>query len=170
MYIKSKTLLPSNNQEDEEEEITRENLINKLIEYKKYKELTPTFKKLEEERQNIFIKSPEKYSEYIDSHPQSVVSIDELVSAFKKFLERKNLEKPLNTTITNKEYSVRERKKDIKRILENKKNVYMSELIQEYTKPYLVVTFLSVLEMVKEKEVLIRQDKNFDEILIELRW
>ena len=45
----------------------------------------------------------------------------------------------------------------------------MSELIQEYTKPYLVVTFLSVLEMVKEKEVLIRQDKNFDEILIELR-
>ena len=57
MYIKSKTLLPSNNQEDEEEEITRENLINKLIEYKKYKELTPTFKKLEEERQNIFIKS-----------------------------------------------------------------------------------------------------------------
>lgn len=170
MYIKSKTLLPSNNQEDEEEEITRENLINKLIEYKKYKELTPKFKKLEEERQNIFIKSPEKYSEYIDSHPQSVVSIDELVSAFKKFLERKNLEKPLNTTITNKEYSVRERKKDIKRILENKKNVYMSELIQEYTKPYLVVTFLSVLEMVKEKEVLIRQDKNFDEILIELRW
>ena len=44
MYLKSKSLLPSVKIEDEkedDEEITRENLINKLIEYKKYKEMTP---------------------------------------------------------------------------------------------------------------------------------
>ena len=49
MYIKSKSLLPkvkNDNDEEVDEELTRENLINKLIEYKKYKELTPTFKKL----------------------------------------------------------------------------------------------------------------------------
>ena len=69
MYIKSKSLLPkvkNDNDEEVDEELTRENLINKLIEYKKYKELTPTFKKLEEDRKNIYIKSPEKVSEYTD--------------------------------------------------------------------------------------------------------
>ena len=60
MYIKSKSLLPkvkNDNDEEVDEELTRENLINKLIEYKKYKELTPTFKKLEEDRKNIYIKT-----------------------------------------------------------------------------------------------------------------
>ena len=65
MYLKSKSLLPKNTKEEEnEEDITRENLINKLIEYKRYKELTPTFKKLEENRKKIYIKGPEKISNY----------------------------------------------------------------------------------------------------------
>ena len=45
----------------------------------------------------------------------------------------------------------------------------IEEFIEEYNRPYLVVTFLGVLEMVKEKEVIIKQDKNFDKILVELR-
>ena len=45
----------------------------------------------------------------------------------------------------------------------------IEEFIEEYNRPYLVVTFLGILEMVKEKEVIIKQDKNFDKILVELR-
>lgn len=171
MYIKSKSLLPAVKKEDEEdeEELTRENLINKLIEYKKYKELTPTFKKLEEDRKNIYIKSPEKVSEYTNNHEYGVLSSEDLLEAFKKFLERKEKEKPLNTTVTNKEYSVRDRKKSIRNILHTKRKAYLEDLIEEYNRPYLVVTFLGVLEMVKEKEVIIKQDNNFDKILVELR-
>lgn len=172
MYIKSKSLLPkvkNDNDEEVDEELTRENLINKLIEYKKYKELTPTFKKLEEDRKNIYIKSPEKVSEYTDNHEYGVLSSNDLLEAFKKFLERKEKEKPLNTTVTNKEYSVRDRKKSIRNILHNKRKAYLEEFIEEYNSPYLVVTFLGILEMVKEKEVIIKQDKNFDKILVELR-
>ncbi len=91
MYIKSKSLLPkvkNDNDEEVDEELTRENLINKLIEYKKYKELTPTFKKLEEDRKNIYIKSPEKVSEYTDNHEYGVLSSNDLLEAFKKFLEK----------------------------------------------------------------------------------
>ena len=142
---------------------------SKLIEYKKYKELTPTFKKLEEDRKNIYIKSPEKVSEYTDNHEYGVLSSNDLLEAFKKFLERKEKEKPLNTTVTNKEYSVRDRKKSIRNILHNKRKAYLEEFIEEYNRPYLVVTFLGILEMVKEKEVIIKQDKNFDKILVELR-
>lgn len=170
MYIKSKSLLPVIKKDDEEEEeLTRENLINKLIEYKRYKELTPTFKKLEEDRKNIYIKGPEKVSEYTNTHEYGVLSSNDLLEAFKRFLERKEKEKPLNTTVTNKEYSVKDRKKSIMNVLHSKKSAYLEELIEEYNRPYLVVTFLGVLEMAKEKDVIIKQDKNFDKILVELR-
>ena len=45
----------------------------------------------------------------------------------------------------------------------------LEDLLEEYNKPYIVVTFLSVLEMVKEKEVIINQENNFEKILIALR-
>ena len=172
MYLKSKSLLPLNKKEEDtedDEEITREKLINKLLEYKKYKEMTPIFKELEEERKKIYIKAPEKVSNYVEHNLHGEESIDNLVEAFKKFLNRKDLEKPLETTITKREYSVRKRKDDIKNILKIKKKVYLEDLFEEYNKPFVVVTFLSILEMVKEKEVAIKQNKNFDNILIELR-
>jgi len=170
MYLKSKSLLPTNAKEEEtEEEITRENLINKLIEYKKYKELTPTFKEMEEERKKIYIKGPETISNYTDTHLVGEASIDDLLDAFKKFLDRKELDKPLETTITRKEYSVKERKVNIRNILREKKSAYLEDLFEEYNKPFVVVTFMSVLEMVKERDAIIKQDKNFDKILIELR-
>lgn len=170
MYIKSKSLLPVVKVEEEaEEEISRENLINKLIEYKKYKEMTPTFKKLEEERKNIFIKGPEKISDYTDSHLVGEASIDVLVEAFKRFLERKDMEKPLHTTVTNREYSVKERKNYIRNVIKSKGRVYLEELLEEENRPFIVVTFLSVLEMVKERDIVIKQERNFDRILVEVR-
>ena len=171
MYLKSRSLLPNENKKEEEadEEVTRENLINRLVEYQRYKELTGTFKELERERKNIYIKSPEKVSEYVEMHYDKESSVDELLNAFKMFLNRKELDKPLETTIAKKEYSVKDRKKKIRNILSSKKEVSLEELIDDYSRPYLVVTFLSILEMVKEKDVNIKQDRNFGKILISLR-
>lgn len=172
MYLKSKSLLPVVKKDDEEvedEEITRENLINRLIEYKRYKEMTPVFRELEEERKKIYIKAPEKVSNYVDNTLVGEASVDDLIEAFKRFLERKEEEKPLETTIARKEYSVKERKNNIRNILKVKKKAYLEELFEEYNRPVVVVTFLSILEMVKEKSVVISQDRNFDKILIELR-
>lgn len=170
MYLKSKSLLPKQTKEEEiEEEEIRENLINKLLEYKRYKEITPVFKELEEARQKIYIKGPEKTSNYTSNTLPKEGTIEDLMEAFKKFLERKELEKPLETTITSKEYSVKDRIIKIKSTLKEKGKAYLDELIEEYNKPYIVVTFLSVLEMVKEREVIITQDNNFEKILIELR-
>ena len=174
MEIKSKSLLPKKEEEeaeDEEEVISKENLINKLIEYKKYKEMAPSFKTLEENRKNIYIKSPEKLNNYLDEIivKNEDTSIDDLVDAFKKFLDRKNLEKPITTKITNKEYSVKERKHNIKNILKEKQKVLFTELFEENNTGFIIVTFLSILEMTKEKEILIKQDTNFSNITIELK-
>ena len=173
MEIKSKSLLPKKEEEEveDEEEVSKENLINKLIEYKKYKEMTSSFKEMETLRQNIYIKSPERLTNYIDKTitNDGDVSIDDLVNAFKKFLERKNLEKPISTKITNKEYSVKERKHSIKNILLEKKKVLFTELFEEHNTSYIIVTFLSILEMTKEKEIILKQDSNFSNITIELK-
>jgi len=175
MEIKSKSLLPKKEEdeddEEEEEIISKENLINKLIEYQKYKEMTSSLKEMESIRQNIYIKSPEKLNNYLE---EVVVNsgdntVEDLVDAFKKFLERKNLEKPITTKITNKEYSVKERKHNIKNILREKKKVLFTELFEENNTGFIIVTFLSILEMTKEKEIIIKQDTNFSNITIELK-
>lgn len=172
MEIKSKSLLPKREEEveeEDEEEVSRENLINKLIEYKKYKEMTGTFKEMENKRQDIYIKAPEKRSNYIERIVNdNDTSIDDLVEAFKKFLERKDREKPITTKITSREYSVKERKGQIRNLLRERKRVVFTELFEERNLAYIIVTFLSILEMTKEKEVVVKQDKNFSDINIEL--
>lgn len=170
MEIKSKSLLPKveSEEDNEEEVVSRENLINKLVEYKKYKEMTEVFKELEINRNNIYIKPPENINNYVNNEIYNEeIEIDKLVEAMKSFLSRKELEKPLKTKITNKEYSVKERKNSIRNIIRNKKRVEFTELFEEYNKSYIAVTFLSVLELAKEHELKISQDKNFDNIFIE---
>lgn len=172
MEIKSKSLLPRTEEESTEEdgeEVSKESLINKLIEYQKYKDMTSTFKELELERQKIYIKSPEKISNYIDNTitNDGDTSIDDLVNAFKGFLERLDREKPISTKITNKEYSVKTRKQSLRKLLKERPRVKFTELFEETNTPYIVVTFLSILEMTKEKEIVLRQDGNFKDIIIE---
>lgn len=172
MEIKSKSLLPKQEKEDndlEEEEVSREALINKLIEYKKYKEIIEVFKILESKRKDIYIKGPEKISNYITGPVlnNEGYTVDDLTGAFLNFLKRKEQDKPINTKIVDKEYSVKERKQNIRSILHQKHKVKFQELFNEYNRPYLIVTFLSVLEMTKDKEIIIRQERNFDDILIE---
>lgn len=174
MEIKSKSLLPSNKKEEvseNEEEVSRERLINKLIEYKKYKEITNSFKELESLRKEIYIKSPENIKNYIDEKitNDNDISVNDLIKAFSLFLERKNLEKPLNTKITNKEYSVKERKSSIRNILKERKKLEFTELFNEYNKSFIVVTFLSILEMTKDNEIDLKQEDNFSKIYIELK-
>ena len=172
MEIKSKSLLPRTEEEsteEDDEEVSKESLINKLIEYQKYKDMTSTFKELELERQKIYIKSPEKISNYIDNTitNDGDTSIDDLVNAFKGFLERLDREKPISTKITKKEYSVKSRKQGLRKLLKEHPRVKFTELFEETNTPYIVVTFLSILEMTKEKEIVLRQDGNFKDIIIE---
>ncbi|MBE6150835.1 MAG: segregation/condensation protein A [Firmicutes bacterium] len=172
LEIKSKMLLPKHNNDDEiEEEDPREELVNKLIEYQRYKDLTSSFKDLEVERHMIYTKLPENIKEYVDENQVvngGEVTLDDLVDAFKKFLERQKLNQPLNTKVTSKEITVEHRRRSIKKILLSKKKVNFMELFDIINKEYVVVTFLAVLEMAKAKELIIRQENNFDEIVCEV--
>lgn len=173
MVMKSKSLLPNNKEEvlEDEEELTKEKLISKLVEYQKYKEIVEKFKDFENKRKEIFVKQPENINNYIDDTSvlknQSSASL--LLEAFNLFLERQKYLKPLNTKVTSKEYSVKERTKEIISVLKDKKEVKFSQLFDNYKKDYIVVTFLSILEMAKDNILMIEQKHNFDEIMLSLK-
>ncbi len=170
--MKSRYLLPKPPKVEEEsqyEEDPEEELKKRLLEYQKYKESTSIFKDLEINRSSYYTKAPERRDIYTNEKLENngEVTPNDLLLALEKLLERKEYTKPINTKITKKELSVSERVNKIRSILKKEKTVEFSSLFEYLTRPYIVVTFLSILEMAKDKEITLKQDKNFGNILLE---
>lgn len=166
--MKSSYLLPKKEKEvDEYEEDPKERLIKRLVEYKNYKEAIEKFHELEVDRQNYYTKPSSELSDFEKSNKLPTdVDLSDLLDAFSKFLSRKEIEKPLNTKITNKEYSIQERSSEIKNLINKSKKVSFNDLFTVRTRSYIVITFLSILSLAKNNEINIKQDNNFDEILL----
>ena len=169
VHLKSKIILNQKEDNDEEYELnSEEDLKNKLLEYEKIKRVTDTFKDLELNRGEVYTKLPSSLNEYKKDIPlDSNITLEDLIEAFESFLNREKLKKPINTRITKKELSVDDRVKSIRKKFEKKKKINFTELFDELTKPFIIVTFLSILEMSKNNEISIKQDNNFSEIILE---
>lgn len=165
--IKSKMLLPKQEKNIDEETDIKENLINKLIEYNKYKGIIPQLKELNNERNTIYTKSPENL-DYLEKEKVNNESseLHILLDAFNKFLNEQKDNEPLKTTVTKKEYSIEKRNKEIKNILRKKNIINFIELFDTVSKEYIVITFLSILDLAKKNEIIIEQDKNFKNIIL----
>ncbi len=169
MEIKSKMLLPNEKMDEEDEEIDpREELIQSLLEYEAYKKLSQVLEEKNENRSYIYTKLPENINNYVeDVDISNEGEIEDLINAFKLFLERKSKSKPLKTRVTVKEISVSSRCLEIRDVLKKKKKVSFFDLFSVDSKEYVVATFLAILEMCKNKELKIKQDNNFEDIIVE---
>ena len=167
--IKSKMLLPNERIDEDEEEIDpREELIQSLLEYEAYKKLSHLLEEKGENRSLIYTKLPENinnFAEDIDISNEG--EINDLINAFKLFLDRKSKSKPLKTRVTVKEISVSSRCLEIRSILKKSNKVSFFDLFSVDSKEYVVATFLAILEMCKNKELIIKQDNNFSDIIVE---
>lgn len=172
LEIKSKMLLPRVKSEDceDEENDPREELVNRLLEYQAYKDITKVLQEKELLRKEIYTKIPENVSNYVDEVHEihADVTLDDLVNALKKYYQRKLESKPLKTKVTVNEISVSSRRSDIKSILKDKKRISFFELFPIVSKDYIVATFLAVLEMAKSRELIIKQDRAFEDIVCEV--
>jgi segregation and condensation protein A len=181
LEIKSKLLLPKQEEElfDEDmefevEEDPRDELMQRLIEYRKYKEAAEDLKSLEEERGQMFTRAPSDLSEYINK--EEVVNLDvsiyDMLGAFQKLLRRKKLQKPLQTRITRQEIPIEVRidqiVKELSLLKVNEKKNFL-DLFPYEDKPHIVVTFLALLELMKTNTILIEQTKNFSAIFLSLK-
>ncbi|MEH7107400.1 MULTISPECIES: segregation/condensation protein A [Bacillaceae] len=179
LAIKSKMLLPKHEENitDEDldlslEEDPREELVERLIEYRKYKEAAHDLKVLEEERGLMFTKPPSDLSDFTkDIQPSRTevnVSLYDMLAAFQKLMRRKKLQKPLATKITRQEISIETRMSEIMvelKQLNGRKKFY--DLFPYPTKDHIVVTFLAILELMKRNEVDAQQQGNFADIFIQ---
>ncbi len=171
LEIKSKLLLPNQKVEEEENvEDPREELVERLLEYQAYKDITKLLQEKEQIRKDIHTKTPENYLQYLDDDKEihADVTLDDLIAAFVKYYQRKKQNRPLQTKVTENEISVSSRCYDIRRILKNKKRVSFFELFPISTKEYIVATFLAILEMAKKQELKIAQNNAFDDIVCEV--
>jgi segregation and condensation protein A len=171
IHLKSRVLL--NNREVLAEEeysiVDEEDLQRRLIEYQKLKNITDDFRRLEEKRSNVYTRAMGNLNEFKSNEVMlsDDVSLSDLLEAFQLFLKRKQMQKPVNTTVTKKELSVEERCQEVRNILRDKGKVNFFDLFEDVSKPYVIVTFLSILDMTKNKEIVITQQNNFGEIYIE---
>ena len=169
--MKSRILLPKREEEDtdEYEEDPREVLIERLLAYKKYKEVTKEFKDLELTRKLVISKEQENLSKYLKEEENENLSVSDLVDAFNNLLEKKRLEKPVQTKITKKELSVTEKVIKIRDILKKKRKVNFEDLFENSSKEEIIVSFLSILEMLKKDEIIVKQENNFNNIIVCLK-
>ena len=170
--MKSKMLLPKKKEkeDDDYEEDPRELLIERLLAYKRYKEVTSEFKDLELTRKMVFTREPDNLNRYVKEDENSEeLGVADLIDAFNNLLKRKELDRPIATKITKKELSVADKVNKIKNILRNKKRINFEDIFEVSTKEEVIISFLSVLEMVKKDEILLTQDGNFKNIVISLK-
>jgi len=165
MLINSKEEFPDDNNEFYLE--SEEDLREKIIEYEKYKKISSTLEEKRQKRSNFYTRTPENIDNILENKNYNYeVTIDDLVSALNKFKMREKLLKPLNTTITKKEYNIEDRIKDIRKILSIRENIEFLDLFTDLNRDFVIVTFLSILTMSKNSEITLTQENNFSPIII----
>ena len=171
LYLKSKKLLPK--QEEESEELTEEELIRRIIEYKKYKEITKIFK----EKYSIFSNIIEKNQEEINAKNRNLeknYGKDIIPKVYKALVERTN--QRLNKNAKNIEkialvenYTVASKVKEMFKVLVKQKRFVFNKMfsIKQKNKQEVVTAFSGLLELSRRNKVQTSQDEIYGDIVVE---
>ncbi|MFR9070281.1 MAG: segregation and condensation protein A, partial [Paraclostridium sp.] len=170
LQIKSKYLLYKQ-RNDEEEEDPRLELMEKLVEYKKFKNATEDLKNNVTYIEDVFYRKKEEMviEEKLDLES---ISLDAIVKILPHILNVKKDEleevkdDKLNKIVRTRIISVEEKMHYVRNIIKEKEDIRFTSLITDYEKDEIIATFLSVLELIKSNEVIVVQDLFFDDILI----
>ena len=173
LLIKSKQLLPK--EVEDEAELTEEELIRRIIEYKKYKEICKTFK----EEISIFSKRLYKLPDKIELPKQKLEKKfcqDDIVNRYKELIEKNENKKNHNAVNIEKiavydTYSVSDKVKDIFRELVKKPKFVFGKLfsLSEKPKAEVVTAFSGVLELSRRSKINAYQEETFGDIVISKR-
>jgi segregation and condensation protein A len=170
MRIKAKMLLPSITEEEENFEDPRTVLVQRLLEYQQYKEAASNLSdmgNLQSKKFQYSFPSKDKALEVED--PQFYledVTIFEVVNIFNKLLDR--IPSPLQYDVEKEEIKIKEKLALILSCFVGKNQILFSELFPTFSsRQDLVVTFIAVLELIRDGHIMVQQKKLFDDILLE---
>ncbi|PTX50860.1 condensin subunit ScpA [Melghirimyces profundicolus] len=179
LAIKSRMLLPraepadlSDVMQEEEGLDPREELVERLLEYKRYKRLADALREREEERSRVYTRPPMDLTPYTpEENPLKGVSPDDLLEIFVDVMSRRE-EEAEPARMTREEISVSDRMEEIHGLLlRTRGELRFSELLRwgRITRERVVTTFLALLELMKLRRIRIRQAGLFDDIRIEAK-
>ena len=168
MMIKSRMLLPKEEQgeAEEEEEDPRWDLVRQLVEYKKCKGLALHLQERAMAQEDVFLRE----GIGVDLGPKvdlalEDVSVFQLISAFNKALQK--VEEEDNRAIFSDRYTVAEKMEQIGTLLKEEAQLSFNGLLEAMTeRSEMICTFLALLELIRLKRIQAKQSATFEEILI----
>lgn len=171
LYLKSKKLLPK--QEEQEEEITEEELIRRIIEYKKFKEISKVLK----ENYKIYSNRLYKNQENIPLPKQKLeknFSKEKIPEVYKELVERNKVKINQNAKNIEKialvdKYTVADKVKQMYKVLTKQKKFIFNKLftIKKHEKQEVVTAFSGLLELSRRNEIETTQEEIFGDIVVE---
>lgn len=179
IQIKSKMLLPRDEKEEEEEDDPRAELVRRLLEYKMYKYAAIELKDMELDASHSLYKKPTipkevaAYKEEID--PATLVdglTLGKLNDIFKSIM-RRQVDKidPIRSkfgTIEKEEINIEDRMLQVRDEIRGLKGINFRTLLEaQPTRMNIIITFMSILELMKVGAITIRQEDTFGEIVID---
>lgn len=179
-YLKAEELLPPAEGQGlalpEEGIYNKEELIRQLLEYQKFKQAAGALKNFEAEQKSIFKRGTSETIEI--SHDESdgaavdlgTLSLFDLLSAFKRVLERAQSEEEYRQTIQADNVKIDDRIEHVLSALADSAEVRFEDLFaDDLRKIVIVVTFMAILELVKMQEIVFRQEERFGPIVVTRR-
>lgn len=168
LYIKTKMLLPEETTLDEEYEDPRQDLVDRLIDYQKYKKYTDLLTGVDKSGR-LYIDRPENLFAipFEDKELFKDVTIADILETFTRILAKTPPSKIFNIY---QSVSVKEKRALMSELLEDKDEITITDLIIDYDNPlHVICAFLSILEAAKDHTILFRQDSQWGEIYITKR-
>ena len=166
VHIKSRMLLPlpAPQEGEPQEDDPRQELMQKLLEYQKFKEAAGVLRQKELGRQNVFTRvPPQEFSENQEVYFEA--SVFDLISAFSKAIEK--IPRELFYEVIKDEFTVEEKLHDLLHLFLNEPFFSLSALFAKAKNQIeMVVTFLAILELIRLKEIVIVQKELFGEIQV----
>lgn len=173
LLVKSKGLLPK--EVEDEEELTEEELLRRIIEYKKHKEISKQFKERIVVYSKRFYKSPDKI-ELPKQELEKEYTKEDIIQKYKALIEKNEKKKNENAKNIEKiavydTHSVSDKVKDIFRELVRKPKFVFNKLfsLQEKPKAEVVTAFSGVLELSRRNKITAEQQEMFGDIVISKR-
>lgn len=163
MQIKARTLLPTVEAAAEEGPDPRSELVNRLLEYQKFKEAAGFLSKRAAEFDGVFYRGAPRFAE----HEKSLnIRIFDLLSTLREILDRIDDGKG-GRVVLGEEFRIEEKMSKILGLLERKPYVPFREIFEgEHRRAGVITCFLALLELIKTQQVFARQEGAFADILI----
>lgn len=172
LHIKSKMLLPGKKEKQEEEIDPREELVKRLIEYKRYKQFTGALKEMERKWEKAVNRLPEQLDipvieEILEIDPQ--ILRQQYVAVLDRNKRKINAgAKNITKLIEHEKVSLKSKMREVVKHLLNRASFKFSELfsLKKKSKTEVVTGFMAILELAKMNKVKIVQNKQFSDIQV----